>query len=111
MSKAHVDVWQGRPAYVVGTANGGDMGSQQFWVDADRLLLVRLITEDSSQPGTLVDIHFLNYRSLPHGLIATKIEAYRNRRLAMQEEYSDIKIDVPLDPAVFDTTRLAVARH
>jgi hypothetical protein len=109
MSSAHMDVWEGRPAYVVGTANGGDMGRRQFWVDADRLLLVRLITEDSSRPGTLLDMHFLNYRSLRHGLIATKVEVFRDRQLAMQEEYRDIKIDAPLDPAMFDTARLAVS--
>jgi hypothetical protein len=109
MSRAHLDVWRGQPVYVVGTANGGDIGSQQFWVDADRLVLVRLITEDPHQPGTLLDIRFLNYRSLRHGLIATKIEEYRNHQLVRQEEYRDIKIDVPLDPAMFDTARLAAS--
>jgi hypothetical protein len=109
MSRAHVDVWRGQPVYVVGTANGGDTGSRQFWVDADRLVLLRLITEDPHQSGTLLDIRFLNYRSLRHGLIATKIEVYRNRQLVRQEEYRDIKIDVPLDPAMFDTARLAAS--
>lgn len=110
LSKAHVDVWQGHPAYVVGTANGGDIAVPQFWVDADRLVLVRLIEVDSHQHGTLLDIHFLNFRSLRHGLIATKVEVYRGRRLAAQEEYSDIKIDLPLDPAWFDPAQLAILR-
>lgn len=107
VSRAHVEEWHGRPAYVVGTANGGDVGHPQFWVDADRLLLVRLIMEDSRQPGTQLDMHFLDYRSLHRGLMATKVEVYRNRQLVMQKENGDIKIDVPLDPAVFDTARLA----
>jgi hypothetical protein len=109
MSRAHVDVWRGQPVYVVGTNNGGDTRSPQFWVDADRLVLVRLITEDSHQPGTLLDIRFLNYRSLRHGLIATKIEVYRNHQLVRQEEYWDIKIDVPLDPARINTARSAAS--
>jgi hypothetical protein len=109
MSKAHVDVWHGQTVYVVGSANGADIGRQQFWVDADRLLLVRLISDDPWQPGTLVDIRFLNYRSLRHGLIATKVEAYRNHQLVLQEEYADVKIDLPLEPALFDPARLAVS--
>ncbi len=110
LSKAHVDVWQGHPAYVVGTANGGDVGVPQFWVDADRLVVVRMIAVDSHQPGALLDIRFLSFRSLRHGLIATKVEVYRSHRLATEEEYSDIKIDLPLDPALFDPDQLANLR-
>jgi hypothetical protein len=109
VSKAHVDVWRGQPVYVVGTANGADIGHQQFWVDADRLLLVRLITDDPWQTGTLVDIRFLNYRALRHGSIATKVEVHRNHQLVMQEDNADVKIDVPLEPAAFDPARLAVS--
>jgi hypothetical protein len=109
-TRAHVDLWQGQPVYVVGTTNGGDLEHPQFWVDADRLLLVRLIAEDSGQPGSLVDMRFLNYRSLRRGLIATKVDVHRNHRLVMQQEYADIKIDLPPDPSAFDPERLAAAR-
>jgi hypothetical protein len=105
-SKAHLDVWHGQSVYVVGTTNGTDLTHQQFWVDADRLLLVRLIIDDPRQPGALADIRFLNYKLLPRGLIATKIEVRRDRRLVMQEDYTDIKIDMPLDPATFDPAQL-----
>src|ERR1700682_1102913 len=41
------DEWQGRPVYVIG-AKAGDSTSNQMWVDADKLLLLRFIQRGKS---------------------------------------------------------------
>lgn len=42
LERVHESTWHGRPVYVVG-ALAGDTTSKQFWVDRERLMLVRLI--------------------------------------------------------------------
>ena len=105
-SKVHEDSWEGRPAFVVG-ADRGDLASNQFWVDKERLLLVRIIAPSRTSPAAPSDIRFLGYRKQPRGWIAARIDVYRQNRLVMSEEYSEIESDVPLDPAWFDPSKLS----
>jgi hypothetical protein len=104
-TKVHEDSWEGRPVFVVG-ADRGDLGSNQFWVDKERLLLVRIIAPSRTQPQMPSDIRFLDFRIQPRGVIAARIDVYRQNRLVMSEEYSDIETDIPLDAASFDPSKL-----
>jgi hypothetical protein len=46
---------------------------------------------------------------LRNGYIAARVEVYDGKRLDFSEDYSEIKIDVKLDPAVFDPAQFATA--
>ena len=104
-AKVHEDSWQGRSVLVVG-ADTGDYDSTQFWVDKERMLVVRIIQPSRKDPATTSDIRFLDLRNQRRGVIAARIDVYQKNRLALSEEYSDIETDTPLDKAWFDPSRL-----
>src|SRR6202048_1453613 len=47
------DEWEGRPVYVIG-AKAGDSTSNQMWIDADKLLLLRFIQRGKSGERPMV---------------------------------------------------------
>ena len=47
MSKVSRDTWENRPVFIVGAVSG-DSTSKQFWIDAERLLFVRLLEDRKS---------------------------------------------------------------
>ena len=65
------DTLYGRRVYVVG-AGPGDSTSNQFWVEADRLLFVRLIQSDAARRATR-DIRFENYVQHGGGWVAEDV--------------------------------------
>jgi hypothetical protein len=105
-SRVHEDSWQGGKVVVVG-ADAGDLRSPQFWVDKERLLVLRIIQPSRKDPAALSDIRFLDFRKQRHGVIAARVEVHQLDRLVMSEDYSGIESDIPMDAAWFDPARLA----
>jgi hypothetical protein len=101
LTKRFEDTWEGQAVYVIG-ADKGDLKSKQFWVDKKKLLFVRLIEPSENDPGKIGDTRFLDYRQVPGGWVAERVELYVAGKLVFTEEYSDIQTNVKLDPAVFD---------
>ena len=102
LSKLREDTWEGKPVYVVG-AERGDLRSRQFWVEKDTLLLVREIEPARGDPGKLHDIRFTRYEPLDGGWVAAGVEVYSDGKKVFSEDYIDIRANVKLDPAVFDS--------
>jgi outer membrane lipoprotein-sorting protein len=101
LTKLREDTWEGHPAYVVG-ADKGDLTSRQFWVTKDTLLFVRVIEPTQSDPKKLNDIRFTHYRHAGHGWIAARVEIYSEDKLVFSEDYTHIKPNAKLEPAVYD---------
>ena len=108
VAKFHEDLWEGKSVYVFGAAKG-DLKSKQFWVEKDRLLFVRLIEPDRADATKTQDIRFADYRPLGKAWIAALVEVYDDGKKVFSEEYSEIREDVKLDPAVFDPKQYATA--
>jgi hypothetical protein len=104
LTKMHEDSWEGVPAYVVG-ADKGDLNSKQFWIEKNRLLFLRVIEPSQGDPKKMDDIRFTDYRKLPVGWVAARVEVYSENRKVFSEEYSDIQGNVKLDSAVFEPTQ------
>jgi len=106
LSRVRNDVWQGRPAYVVGAA-AGDSTSAQFWIDAGRLLFVRLI-----QPGAQgsSEVRFDDYRPLAGGWISPLVSFRRGGREITREEYFDIEANPELPDGLLDPLRWQLVR-
>ena len=94
-----MDTWQGRPAYVVGTPEQGEV-----WIDAERLLFVRLV-EPTTLGDDLRDVRFESYTPLGTAWIAPRVEVWSNNELVFWEVYRDIEINQPLDPVLFNPRR------
>ena len=105
LSKMHEDSWQGRKVFVVG-ATQGDTTSRQFWVDADRLLFVRMLGPSAPGRPGIEEVRFDGYQPAGGGWLATLVTDTRNGALMQREEYSDIRANVPVAETRFDPTRL-----
>ncbi len=107
LSKFHEATWQGKPVYVVGAVRG-DTTSKQFWIDRDRLLFLRLIAK-SARGRT--DTRFSQYVQYGEGWVATVVEQYVNGRRALLEQYSGVRVNASVSPALFDPTQWTTAPH
>jgi hypothetical protein len=103
LDKVHTATWDGRPAWVVGAAEG-DTLTPQFWIDADRLVFVRLIERrqppagDSTAKPIRVETRFNGYQRLGGGWIAPEVVFLVNGKERLREEYHDMRAD-PVLPA------------
>ena len=105
LSRIHQGSWQGRPVWIVG-AVAGDTTSNQFWVDAERMLFVRLLQKLPGQNNqtAALDVEFNKYQRLGGGWIAPEVIIRINGREIMREEYSDMRADVELPADLYTTT-------
>jgi outer membrane lipoprotein-sorting protein len=101
LSKLREDCWDGESVYVVG-ADKGDLKSKQFWVEKKRLLFVRMIAPDRRDAAKTADSRFGDYRQLPVGWVAARVEFFVAGKNVFSEEYSEIQTNPKLDPAIFD---------
>jgi len=107
MAKLSRATWEGRPVFVVGAA-AGDTLSKQFWIDAERLLFVRLLETATTATGPRrVDYRFLKY--VPHGdaWVSEEVLGLRDGKPSLHEVYANVQVNVPLDDATFDPKQYA----
>jgi hypothetical protein len=103
LAKAHSGTWAGRAAWVVG-ADSGDTVSHQFWIDKERLVLLRQI-------GPQVDARFTNYQRAGGGWISPDVDLLVGGKLLQHEQYVEITADRSLSPALFDLGQWTTAPH
>jgi hypothetical protein len=107
LAKVHESSWRGKPVYVVGAAQG-DTVSKQFWIERDRLLFVRML--HTNRQGRS-DLRFNKYVEAGDGWIAIEVEQLINGKRRLLEEYTDVRTNVELSPALFDPVQWATAPH
>ena len=105
LSRVHDDTWRGKPVIVVG-ALAGDTTSKQFWVDAQRMLFVRLLDTSHTLLGASTEAQFDDYRQLGGGWIAADVHVSGNGIVHLREIYSDMRANVELPDSWFDPGRL-----
>jgi hypothetical protein len=110
LSRLTTGTWDGRPAWVVGVTTVTDSISPQFWIDKQRLALVRMIL-NLAPNGSPYDIRLGKLVKTGGGWLATKVTMLRDGVARQTEEYSGWKTDVKLDPQLFDATTWSMARH
>jgi hypothetical protein len=110
-TKVRTATWEGKPVWVVGAASASDTTSPQFWVEADRKVVVRMVIRpNETQPP--FDVHLGGYVGVGnHSWLATKIMMRQGGRPVQGEEYADWKVDIPVDPALFDPSQWTTAPH
>lgn len=114
MSRVRSDSWQGRPVFVVGASDASDTSSAQFWVDAERLILLRMVLAPSAEAGARsepLDIHLDDYVEVGGGWLATKVVMYAAGVARQTEEYSDWKAGVEFAPGFFVAEKWGEAPH
>lgn len=104
LSKLREDTWQGHRVYIIGAA-AGDSTSKQFWVDADRLLFVRMFEPGAPGSGEL-EVRFDKYQPAGNGWLAMQVIVTSGGKLIQSEDYSDVKLNVAIPDARFDPATL-----
>lgn len=103
----------GSKEYFVVGAEPGDTTSKQFWIEADRLLFWRLIqpppASAPNRPPT--DIRFQKYVAHDGGWVAEEVDFLRGGRRFFFESYADVRVNVDLDPGLFEPEQWGTARY
>jgi hypothetical protein len=98
LSTLHQTEWNGRPVYIVG-ADEGDEATSQFWIDAERLLCLRIINRRPS--GAVIDIQFTDYEPFAGAWLCTELIFYRDGTLLIYERDLEHSIPASIDPKMF----------
>ncbi|WP_323755639.1 hypothetical protein [Roseivirga sp.] len=107
LDKTHQRDYNGKKVYVVGALEG-DETSNQFWIDKETLLFVRMTQNFGN--GRNQDVHFNKYERIGGGWIATEVKFYTDKKLRLSEVYTNIKSPNKLSPAIFEPANFEEAR-
>jgi hypothetical protein len=110
LTRVNETTFQGRPMIVVG-ARRGDYNRKQFWIDADRLVFVRMLEPTPRDTNKMQDIRFVNYERRGAAWIAPRVEIWSEGKLVFYEDYDDVRTNVTLDDALFEPARWKTAKH
>src|SRR5207237_3785953 len=102
--------WHDRPVWIVGVAAPSDPPTTQFWIDADRNVVVRMILSPAASMPVL-DIRLENYVQLGGGWLGTKVEMFSDGKPRQFEEYSEWKANAELSASLFDPSSWTTAPH
>ena len=101
--------WQGRRVHIVGAPLEGDSTTNQFWVDAERLLFVRMFQRNATG-SAVTEYRFNRYTDFSGVPVAIEVLMLRNGRPYFKEEYTDVRVNQPIPDAVFDPEKWVEAQ-
>lgn len=100
--KTFETTWKGKKVVVVGT-DKEETESNQFWIDKDKLVTVRILNNKNKQKTeTLCE----DYVKLGKGWCETTIKFYVNGKLRQSEKYTEIKENVKINMDFLDPYKL-----
>ena len=100
LSKIREDRYDERKVWVVG-AERGDSTTPQFWIDAERLYMVRIIERTpGQQPGTF-EGRVTRHQRFGDIWVETEMTFFMNGREIQREVYNDVQVNPQLDPSIF----------
>lgn len=106
LKQLHEDVFEGRKVYVVGAAKG-DEKSNQFWIDAERWYMHRIIYK---KRGQVQDVVFADYTNMNNNWVAQKVIFKANGVLQLEEKYYNIRFPKELSPDLFQPEKFMEAK-
>ncbi|HMA20447.1 MAG TPA: hypothetical protein VKO87_06560 [Gemmatimonadaceae bacterium] len=110
LDKFRTDKLDKKKVYVIG-ADDGDLESNQVWIDAERLLLVRLIqTEKRGDRTITTDTSVGEYKDIDGFPVAHEFVSMRDGKPYFREEYENVRVNADLPAGIFDPTRWSSAQ-
>ena len=102
IDKSFETTWKGRKVIVAGT-DKEETESNQFWVDKEKLVTVRILNnKDGQKTETLCE----DYIQLGSNLCETSIEFYVNGKLRQTEKYTDVKENININMEYLDPYKI-----
>ena len=109
LSRLRSSSFDGRTAFVVGSASVTDSASKQFWVERERLLLVRI--REKRGEGQFSDIRIGDFIQAGGGWIARHTYQMQNGMPRLHQQVAGAKADTPLDPDLFEPKVFGSVKH
>ena len=110
LSKFREDKLDKKRVYVIG-GDKDDFESSQVWIDADRLVLLRLIQREKRGDRTIVtDTRVGQYKDIDGYPVAHEFVSLRDGKPYFKEEYEDVRVNESIPAVVFDPSRWALSR-
>jgi len=112
LTKLRNDTWNERRVWVVGSTGTTDLGSPQFWVDAETWVVHRVIdrpalgTARGSRPAT--EYRLGDYRILNGIPVVHEIVLLREGQPFFKEQYTDVQLNTSLDARLFSSAQWRV---
>ena len=105
LSAVRQDVWENRPVIVVG------IGSAQFWVDRELMLLVRLVAPAAEDRTRIFDTRFTQFERVGSAWLARRIQVVSGGAPFASAELRQIRANSQLDSLLFRPDDWTRARH
>ena len=109
LSRIRTSSFDGRTVYVIGSNSVTDSASKQFWVERDRLLLVRI--REKRGDNLFSDIRIGDFIAVGNGFIAKQTYQLQNGIPRLHQQLAAPKIDTPLDSLLFEPRQWANVKH
>jgi hypothetical protein len=109
LSRLRVGSFDGRTAYIVGSTTVADSSSKQFWVERERMLLVRL--REKRAEGAYSDIRVGDFLKIGEAWIAKQTYQYQNGVPRLHQQIAGAKADTPLNPDLFEPKLYSTVKH
>ena len=112
LSRLYTTTWEGRPTYVAGSQSASDATSPQFWIDRERLIVVRMIVPlNPATPADVADIRLEDYKPVAGGWLAVRVEIMHGGQVIQKEQYSDWRGNVALPGEFFVAEKWSDVPH
>lgn len=96
--KSFETIWKGMKVVVIGT-DKEEKQSSQFWVDKERLVVVRILDNKDGQQSEIV---CSDHIKIGKSWCETKVELYVNGKIRQTEKYSGIQENISIDMDYFN---------
>lgn len=100
--KTFETTWKGKNVVVIGT-DRPETESNQFWVDKEKLVTLRIL---NNKDGQKTEIVCDDYTRLGNGWCETSIDFYMNGKLRQTEKYRDLKENFTVDMEYLDPWKM-----
>ncbi len=110
LAKFREDRLDKKRVYVIG-GDKDDLESSQAWIDADKLILVRLIQREKRGDRVLVtDTRVGQYKDVEGYPVAHEFISLRDGKPFFREVYENVRVNEPIAPSVFDPSKWTSAQ-
>lgn len=98
LNKSYETKFNGIDVDVIGANNATD-SSNQLWIDKDKLVVVKFISDDHGQKLKGI---FKDHKQFGNSWSETACDFYVDGKLIQKEKYFDCKANVSINPKIFD---------
>jgi hypothetical protein len=109
MSRIRTSSFDGRTVYVIGSTTVADSSSRQFWVERERMVLVRI--REKRAEGQYSDIRLGDFIKAGEGWIAKQTYQLQNGMPRLHQQIAGVKTDTSLNPDLFEPKLFGSVKH